>query len=324
METKWTWRLVVAIAPVAWGSTYFVVRHLLPDGHPLWGATIRALPAGLLLLLLARRRPRGDWWWRSVVLGTLNVGVFFVLVYTAGQVLPTSVATIVMAFSSLAIMAVAWPILGERPHPRAVAGGAVGVLGVILMLSGGTQFLNGWGIAASVLAMLMNAVGSVLAKKWAARSGPSASASAATVLATTAWQLLAGGLMVLPAAILLEGPPPPFTPTAALGFAYLTLVATAVATLAWFLGLSKLPAAEVGVIGLLNPVTGVLLGVVVAGEPFGLAQAVGIALVGGGLVGARHRATGTPQESDGGSTPRREGRPAAASEPRAPGAKERS
>jgi len=55
-----------------------------------------------------------------------------------------------------------------------------------------------------------------------------------------------------------------------------SLVATALAYLAWFTGLQRLPAATVGLIGLLNPVTGVLLGTL-SGGPAGfrsLARAV--------------------------------------------------
>ena len=60
-------------------------------------------------------------------------------------------------------------------------------------------------------------------------------------------------------------------------------IATAVAYVAWFTGLRRLPAGVVGVVGLLNPVTGVVLGVALAGEAFGLAQGVGLALVLGGV-----------------------------------------
>ena len=38
MEAKWRWVLICAIAPVSWGATYFVTRHFLPDGAPLWSA----------------------------------------------------------------------------------------------------------------------------------------------------------------------------------------------------------------------------------------------------------------------------------------------
>ncbi|MDQ7880198.1 hypothetical protein Q9R08_19565 [Microbacterium sp. QXD-8] len=69
-DKRWTWILVTAIAPIAWGSGYVVTRNLLPVEAPLWGGVLRALPAGLIVLLLARRLPRGSWWWRSLVLGT--------------------------------------------------------------------------------------------------------------------------------------------------------------------------------------------------------------------------------------------------------------
>ena len=282
MENKLGWRLLTAVAPIAWGSTYFVVKHFLPAGHPLWGAAIRALPAGIILLLIARTLPRGSWWWKSLVLAILNVSVFFVLVYLAGQLLPTSVAAIIMAFGTVAIMLVAWPLLGERPTLLLVVGGAIGVFGVVLMLSSGQGAVSGWGIAVSVTAMLMNAFGSVLAKKWTASGEVS-------IVAMTSWQLVLGGLMLLPVAAVSEGAPPELTLTSLLGFAYLTLAATAVATLVWFLGLSKLPAAEVGVIGLLNPVTGVVLGVLLAGEVFGIPQGIGVALVCAGILLSQRR-----------------------------------
>src|SRR5262245_25899429 len=57
------WILITAIAPIAWGSSYYVTRHLLPADAPLWGGVLRALPAGLIVLLIARRLPTGAWWW---------------------------------------------------------------------------------------------------------------------------------------------------------------------------------------------------------------------------------------------------------------------
>ncbi|WP_249044498.1 hypothetical protein [Crossiella equi] len=75
--------LLTALAPAVWGSTYLVTTELLPPGRPLLAAVLRALPAGLLLVALTRRLPRGDWWWRSFVLGALNIGVFFALLFVA-------------------------------------------------------------------------------------------------------------------------------------------------------------------------------------------------------------------------------------------------
>ena len=70
---------VTAIAPVVWGSTYAVTHLFLPADRPLFAGLMRILPVGLLLLLWQRRLPRGSWWWRSVVLGTLTMGLFVAL-----------------------------------------------------------------------------------------------------------------------------------------------------------------------------------------------------------------------------------------------------
>lgn len=264
------WLLVAAIAPIAWGSTYFVTRQVLPPDLPLWGAVLRALPAGVILLAIARQRPRGSWWYKSVVLGVLNVGAFFILVYVAAQLLPSSIASTLMALSALVMALIAWPLLAERPSLISLAGAGIGFAGVCIMLLTDAGALNPWGIAASVAAMLMSSLGFLLAKRWGAGRDP---------VALTAWQLIAGALIVLPVAAVVEGPLPAFEPVTWLGFAYVAVIATAVANVAWLIALRNLPTASVGLVGLLNPVTGVALGVLVASEPFGPRQIIGIALV---------------------------------------------
>ncbi|MDH6180238.1 putative blue pigment (indigoidine) exporter [Microbacteriaceae bacterium SG_E_30_P1] len=270
MEGKFRWMVVTAIAPIAWGSTYVVTRELLPAEHPLWGALLRALPAGLILLALARRLPRGSWWWKSLVLGTLNIGAFFVLVYLAAVLLPSSVASTVMATSAGVILVLAWPLLAQRPRLVSAIGAAIGFVGVAVMLGPGGEPINGWGVLISLVAMTSSSVGFLLARRWGGD---------VPLLASTAWQLIAGSLLLAPVAIIVEGPPPTLDATSLWGFAYITIIGTAVAFVAWFAGLRHLPAGVVGVIGLLNPVTGVLLGTLLVGELLGPAQIVGIALV---------------------------------------------
>ncbi|MES5820492.1 EamA family transporter [Streptomyces sp. RG80] len=270
MEGNTRWVALTAVAPVAWGTNYFVTHEYLPADSPLYGAALRALPAGLVLLALCRKLPRGVWWGRSAVLGLLNVSVFFVLVYAASQLLPTSVASTVMAMSPLTMMLIAWPLVAERPGRAHLAGAAVGLGGVCLMLLTGASGVSVPGVLASVGAMLVSAFGHILTKRWNAGSD---------VLASTAWQLTAGALFLLPVAAAVEGPPPALTGPSLLAFGYVSLVATALAFTAWFAGLRHLPAATVGLIGLLNPVTGVLLGTVVAGEAMTGRQLCGLALV---------------------------------------------
>lgn len=239
--------MLTAVAPVAWGANYFVTREFLPPDRPLYGAALRALPAGLALLALRRRRPRGVWWWRSAVLGLLNVSVFFVLVYAASQLLPTSVASTVMAASPLAMMFIAWPLVSERPRGEHVSGAVIGLAGVCLMLLTGAGATSVPGILASAAAVLVSSFGHVLTKRW------SGDATGADMLALTAWQLTAGGLFLLPVAAVVEGTPPALSTPVCVAFCYVSLVATALAFTAWFTGLRHLPAGTVGLIGLLNP-----------------------------------------------------------------------
>jgi probable blue pigment (indigoidine) exporter len=271
MEANFRWTLVTAIAPVAWGTNYFVTHEYLPAGHPLYGAVLRALPAGLLLLALVRRLPHGVWWWRSVLLGICNMGAFFALIYLASQLLPVSLASTIMSAAPFTMALFAWGLLAERPAVHVLIGACAGIAGVVLLLGTGSSTVDLQGVAASAAALTMSSCGYVLAKKWGrASEGP---------VATTAWQLIAGGLVLIPFAVVAEGAPPHLDAGAVAGFAYVGLVATALAFSAWFAGLRRLPAATVGLVGLLNPVTGVLLGVLWSGEVLSGRQVLGLALV---------------------------------------------
>jgi probable blue pigment (indigoidine) exporter len=274
MEAKWL--AVTAVAPVAWGANYVVTRQLLPVDAPLWGSATRALPAGLVLLAVARGAlPRGMWWWRSAVLGTLNVGAFFLLVYVAAQLLPSSVAASVMALAPLVMAGFAWLWVAERPSGQVLAGAGAGIAGVLLLVGGAGGSIDPAGVAASAAALVLSSAGAVLTKRWA---------DGTPLVALTAWQLVFGGLALVGVALAVEGPPPAVDAPTAAGFAFTTLAATALANLCWFAGLTKLRAATVGVVGLLNPVTGVLLGAAVAHETFTGEQLAGIALVLAGIL----------------------------------------
>lgn len=280
MENTFRWTLVTAIAPIAWGTNYFVTHEYLPAGHPLYGAVLRALPAGFLLLAVARRLPRGVWWWRSVLLGICNMGAFFALIYLASQLLPVSLASTIMSAAPFTMALFGWALLAERPTVLVLSGATAGIAGVVLLLGAGTTAVDLRGVAASVAALIMSSCGYVLAKKWGRADGP---------IATTSWQLIAGGLILIPFAVIVEGAPPHLDLQAIGGFAYVGLVATALAFTAWFAGLRHLSAATVGLIGLLNPVTGVLLGVLVSGEVLTARQVLGLGLVLFGITLSRPR-----------------------------------
>ena len=101
----------------------------------------------------------------------------------------------------------------------------------------------------------------------------------------TAWQLVGGSLVLIPVALLRRGGAARRSPpVSALGFAYLTVDRDRARVRRVVRGTAASAPGVVGVVGLLNPVTGVVLGVALAGEAFGCRRRVGLALVLGGIV----------------------------------------
>lgn len=70
-------------------------------------ACVRAWPVGIVFVLWPRRLPTGAWWCRSAVLGTLNIGAFFALLFVAAFRLPGGVAATAGAIQPLVAAAIA-------------------------------------------------------------------------------------------------------------------------------------------------------------------------------------------------------------------------
>lgn len=267
--------LATAVAPVAWGSTYLVTEQFLPADRPLFAALVRALPAGLLLLAFKRRLPRGDWWWRAIVLGVLNIGLFFPLIFLAAYHLPGGLAATLQATSPLAVMAMAAGIVNERPGTIRIGAALIGLVGVAMLVLQSPGQVDSLGLVGAFGSVLVSGLGFVLVKHWQAP---------ADLLTLVSWQLVVGGLVLLPVTLLVEGSPPAVDARAIGGFVWLGLVGTVIAYVCWYHGLSRMAAGAVSLVGLVNPVVGTVLGVLFAGEIFGWVQALGMALVLAGVL----------------------------------------
>lgn len=278
--------LLTAVAPAAWGTTYIVTEKFLPPDRPLFAALVRALPIGLVLLAWRHRLPTGRWWWKAAVLGVLNIGMFFPLIFVSAYYLPGGLASTIQATSPLAVMTVAWLLIGERPALVRIGAALIGLTGVTLLVLQSPDGVTTLGLAGAFGSVAVSAVGFVLIKRWT---------PPVDMLTLTAWQLVGGGLVLLPVALVLEGAPPAVDAQAVLGYAWIAVVGTGIAYVCWFTGLRAMTAGAVSLIGLVNPVVGTALGVAFAAEAFGPLQAVGVLLVLGGVVlGQRPGRAGTP------------------------------
>ncbi|MFI6641707.1 EamA family transporter [Streptomyces sp. NPDC050504] len=262
---------LTALAPISWGSTYAVTTEFLPPDRPLFTGLMRALPAGLLLLGITRTLPRGDWWWKSAVLGALNIGAFFPLLFLAAYRLPGGIAAVVGSVGPLFVIGLAALLLSERPTVRAVLTAVTAALGVsLVVLKAGAGF-DLLGVLAGLAGSGSMAAGTVLTKRWGRPEGVGP-------LAMTGWQLTAGGLLIAPIAFLVEGAPPALDGRNLLGYLYLAVANTAIGYWLWFRGIGRLSATSVTLLGPLSPITAAVIGWIALGQALGPVQLLGMGI----------------------------------------------
>lgn len=270
MNSKaWTLALT-AVAPAIWGSTYIATTELLPAGYPLHVAMLRALPAGLLLLLVFRTLPRGHWWWRVTVLGALNFTFFWAMLFVSAYRLPGGVAATVGAVQPLIVIVLAHLVMGRKMTTKAILAALAGLAGVALLVLTPHAALDPVGIAAGLAGAVSMAAGTVLTRHWQ----PDVPA-----LTFTAWQLTAGGLLLVPLALLIEPSLPPMTGLNLLGFLWLGLVGGALTYIVWFRGVARLEPAAVASLGFLSPLVATLLGWVLIDQNLSPLQILGLVTV---------------------------------------------
>lgn len=261
---------LTALAPAIWGSSYLVATELLPDGYPITVAMLRALPAGLLLLLIVRQLPSPAWLGRVFLLGALNFSIFWALLFVAAYRLPGGVAATVGAIQPLIVIFLARAVLRTPILALSVLAAVAGMGGVALLVLNPTASLDPIGVAAGLGGALSMAAGIVLSRKWQ----PPVSS-----LTFTAWQLTAGGLLLLPLSLWIEPALPPLSSDNILGLVYLGLIGGAFTYVLWFRGVSRIESSAISTLGFLSPVTALLLGWWVLDQQLSPLQIIGFITV---------------------------------------------
>ena len=258
-----------ACAPLIWGSTYLVTTEFLPPDRPLTAALLRVLPAGLLLLMYARVLPRRSEWGTVILLGILNIGFFQAMLFVAAYRLPGGLAAVLSSTQTLMVLLLTWLIGKTMPPKAAWLWAAAGVAGIALMVLSPQARYDAWGIAAALSGAASMSLGVYLSKH---------RRTSLPVLAFAGWQLLVGGLCLLPAALLAEPPLPALTLANIGGYLYLCLFGAVLAYVLFFSGLARLPPAVVSSLGLLSPVCAFALGWLFLGQGMDGKSLLGFAL----------------------------------------------
>ncbi|SFR49558.1 EamA family transporter [Litoreibacter janthinus] len=262
--------ILTALAPAVWGSTYLVTTQSLPADVPLTLAVLRALPAGLLLLMVTRNLPSRVWIGRVFLLGAFNFAIFWSLLFIAAYRLPGGVAATLGATQTLMVLGLSRALLGTGIRPASVLAAFAGIGGVALLVLVPQATLDPVGIAAGLGGAASMALGTVLSRKWQ---------PPVPALTFTAWQLTAGGLLLLPVALVFEPTLPPLTPINLAGLVWLGLIGAAVTYWLWFRGVARIEPGAVSMLGLMSPLTAVLLGWLWLDQSLTPQQTIGAAIL---------------------------------------------
>lgn len=288
MNNRFLLILITSIAPLIWGSTYLVTTEFLPPDRPFIAALFRVLPAGLLLILWKREIPNFKDGIKIFLLGILNIGFFQAMLFVAAYRLPGGLAAILGSTQTLLILVLAWLIDKEQPPKTAWLATLLGIIGIALLVYSPETEFDAVGIIAALLGATSMAVGIFFSKRCRIHL---------SLLSFTGWQLLFGGLILMPVVWLLEPLPSSLTPTNIGGYLYLCLFGTVLAYILFFYGISKLPPAVVSSLGLLSPVSAFVLGWLFLNQSMGMKSLFGFLLALLSIFGVQHALSSLKKDS---------------------------
>lgn len=261
---------------VLWGASFLFIRVAVPALGPLVLMGLRvALAAGALFLyaVATGRLPKLRAYWREfLVLGAFNSAIPFSLIAFAQLELTASLAAILNSTTVLftALVAAAW--MGDALTGRKVFGVVLGVIGVAVLVGWDPVSLSGavlLSVGAMLVASFSYALGANYAKRTFSGVSPLGMAMGQQAGATT--------ILFLPAVATVPGAVPSGVVVACvLGLA---LLSTAVAYLLYFRLIENVGPTSTLTVTFLVPIFGLLFGVLLLGEPFGIGTLAGLVII---------------------------------------------
>jgi drug/metabolite transporter (DMT)-like permease len=267
--------VALATVYVIWGSTYLGIELAGETIPPLFAVGVRFVSAAALMFAFTAWRQGRDALRVTrrelascLLIGALLPGANAVL-FIAERHVPTGLASLIIGAVPLWIV-VLRTLTGDRPHAPALAGVVVGFGGLVLLVrpSGHAPL---WSLLIVVCSSVMWATGSFLSGRL-----PMPRDS----FAATSYEMLAGGLILLPIALATTHPHfGEFSGRSIFGFFYLVTFGSVIGYTAYVWLLDNAPIGKVATYAYVNPVVAIALGAIVLHETLTWSIAVGAVLV---------------------------------------------
>ena len=285
MNKQSTQAIAFVILGLVWGSSFFWTSLALRELGPLNLVAIRLLMAsiGMFLLLWLRKEPlpRDPAVWRSlVILGVLNAGLPLVLVATAQQSIPSSLAAILNATTPLfTVLLSAWLMRSDDFSYSKLFGVLVGFAGIVVLMSR-DLFQQGPGSLTGPLLMMGSSLCYAFAAIFARRRLSNVSS-----LVQAGPPFFFGDLVVW-AAIPFLAPDVrlPVELTSWVALLWLSLINTCAAYTVYYWLLKAWGPTRASMVTYVVPVVGLILGLLLLGEPAYWQLWAGTALVFAGIL----------------------------------------
>ncbi len=279
--------LAFAVVYIVWGSTHFAVSMVIDTVPPLAAAALRFLFAGGLLYGLSRatvrERPTAAQWRTAWILGALLPGAGNGLLFIAQQYVSPTIVALLVATEPVWIVLLAAGWLGERLRPISWVGIILGSLGIILLTNpfaaAGAHNIDLAGAGLVILATFAWASGSIYARK----------------AATPDSAPLGAGMFMLTGGVILSGiaglrgewgalASAEISPESLWALFYLIVIGSVLTYSAYSFLSRNVSAGKLATYGYVNPVVGLALGGLWAGEVINTTMLVASGVIIGGAV----------------------------------------
>jgi drug/metabolite transporter (DMT)-like permease len=260
---------------VLWGSTYLGIELVGETIPPLFGVGARFLAAASLMFVftLWRRGARALRVGRNELASCALIGVLLpgsnAMLFVAERHVPTGIASLIIGTVPLWIVLLR-TLTGDHPPRAALVGVIVGFGGLVLLVrpSGGAPL---WSLLLVVGAAMLWAAGAFLSSRL-----PMPRDS----FAATSYEMLTGGLILLPIGLAVTHPHfSHFSGRSIGGFFYLVTFGSVVGYTAFVWLLDNAPIGKVATYAYVNPVVAIALGAIVLHETLTWTIAAGAVLV---------------------------------------------
>ena len=266
---------------VMWSSAFTSARIIVADASPLMALSARYLISGLIgvgvsLALGQTWRLTRAQWRATIIFGVLQNAVYLGMNFVAMQTVQASLAAIIASTMPLLVGLATWLFLGEKLKPLGVAGLIAGVIGVAIIM--GARISGG----VDLTGLLLCGVGVVALS--AATLLVRGATSGGNFLMVVGLQMLVGCVALSIATLLFETPHISPSWPLALAFLYTCLVPGLLATVVWFWLVNRIGATRAATFHFLNPFFGVAIAWLLLGEPLGVQDIIGVAVIALGIL----------------------------------------